>query len=469
MKLIKLTNIPSVVLVLQLLLVLSACSGGSMEGRILLTEVPQNGSDKIGSNNHLKVEGTRIVALLPGGNTAVNLTEDFISAASPAVSYDGENMLFSAKKESTDHFQIFELKLSSGKVRQITSCEEDCTNPIYLPIGRFAFIREVASEKVKNSNAVFTGMLDGTNIQQVTFSPQRFSSLTALNDGRILSLVKTVYPEEGAPKLLVMRPDGTKLELFYKSDVGTQLCSGAVETSSENLFFVEGNDTESRVASVSYNLPLHSHKIIMEGDKNAFLSLGSYLDDRLLLSYKKTNSDNYILGELNPVDGTIRELYKSEGYNVIGAVLVQAYQRPKNLPSEVQPQEHAGLLLCQDINFLGIESLKNESEKAQKIEILGIDSTLGVVDVEDDGSFYLKVEANMPFRVQTLSADNKVINGPGSWYYIRPNERRACVGCHTGPEISPFNKQPLAVTKNPVIIKNNSELKLTKNTKDYEH
>ena len=40
---------------------------------------------------------------------------------------------------------------------------------------------------------------------------------------------------------------------------------------------------------------------------------------------------------------------------------------------------------------------------------------------------------------------------------------------HTGPEVAPFNRQPLSVLKDPVIIKNSSEVKLNQNMEDYEH
>jgi hypothetical protein len=34
--------------------------------------------------------------------------------------------------------------------------------------------------------------------------------------------------------------------------------------------------------------------------------------------------------------------------------------------------------------------------------------------------------------------------------WLRPNERRGCVGCHEDPELVPANRVPLAVKKNPV-------------------
>jgi hypothetical protein len=113
-----------------------------------------------------------------------------------------------------------------------------------------------------------------------------------------------------------------------------------------------------------------------------------------------------------------------------------------------------GLLLCQDINVTGFQSVINSpgTPKASMIEVLGIDSTYGIVPVEEDGSFYLKVIANEPFQIRTLDKDGHILCGPCSWLWLRPNERRGCVGCHEDPELVPINRIPLAVKKPPVII-----------------
>ena len=84
--------------------------------------------------------------------------------------------------------------------------------------------------------------------------------------------------------------------------------------------------------------------------------------------------------------------------------------------------------------------------------MLGVDTTYGVVDVEADGSFQLKVMADTPFRIRTLDNKSNVaaVRAPGLW--LRPNERRGCIGCHEDPELAPENKVSLAIRKPPVII-----------------
>ncbi len=133
---------------------------------------------------------------------------------------------------------------------------------------------------------------------------------------------------------------------------------------------------------------------------------------------------------------------------------VAEYERPKKLPSEVDMQVKTGLLLCQNINFPDPARKPDLSftRKAMMVEVLGIDTTYGAVRVMEDGSFYLKVMADIPFRIRTLDEKNNVLSDTCSWLWLRPNERRGCIGCHEDPELVPENKVVLAVTKDPVII-----------------
>ena len=57
---------------------------------------------------------------------------------------------------------------------------------------------------------------------------------------------------------------------------------------------------------------------------------------------------------------------------MIEAVPVEEYERPKKLPSEVDPQVKTGLLLCQDINFLNPHLRKNSGfpKKPERLKCL---------------------------------------------------------------------------------------------------
>jgi hypothetical protein len=74
------------------------------------------------------------------------------------------------------------------------------------------------------------------------------------------------------------------------------------------------------------------------------------------------------------------------------------------------------------------------------------------VEVKEDGSFYLKLDADTPFRMEALNSQGETLRGPSDWIYLRPGERRACTGCHADPELAPENIQPLAVREDPAVL-----------------
>jgi hypothetical protein len=51
-----------------------------------------------------------------------------------------------------------------------------------------------------------------------------------------------------------------------------------------------------------------------------------------------------------------------------------------------------------------------------------------------------------------LDENGKVMDQSCEWMWIRPNERRGCVGCHENHEQTPENRIPMAVKKLPVIV-----------------
>jgi len=440
----------------------SSCKQRSVEGMIIITEVAGDlrDVDHITGNSWRYFSESRIVAL--NSNKSEEqfnvLSKDFLSACSPKISYDGNFMLFSAQKEQNDIWQIWEMNLENLKVRQITTSSENCIDPDYLPGDRLVFSKFTTNENVKASHSLFTSNLDGSEIKQITFNPHTYFASTVLKDGRLLTINKQLYPVHGDEMLMVLRPDGSKQELFYKGLKGSKLIGGGHETNDGKVLFIESGNIEKErgdVISISYNRPLHS-KINLSADINGdFYAVSPQQSGKLLVSYRISEDDRYALYEFDADNKTLSEvIYHDKDYNVLEAVVVEKKERPKKLPSEVDMSVKTGLLLCQDVNFTDIQSVENtdSSSKAVRIEVMGINSSFGIVDVEKDGSFYLKLLADIPFRIQSIDESGNVVNGPGSWLYLRPNERRGCVGCHENNEQVPRNRQPLSVKKDPILL-----------------
>ena len=62
---------------------------------------------------------------------------------------------------------------------------------------------------------------------------------------------------------------------------------------------------------------------------------------------------------------------------------------------------------------------------------------LGVAPLYPDGSFYIEVPADRALAFQAIDAEGRAVINELSWIYVRPGERRGCVGCHAGPTQAP--------------------------------
>lgn len=449
-------------LVLACLICLSLLTGGCKKiksGMLIATEARLNSFKEDSVTDPIRyIPGSRIIAFDPGRPEAFRiLTGDFYSAAFPEISYDGRYILFSGQRKQGDIWQIWEMNLGNLKYRQITSCSENCTDPVWLPAGRMVFSKLTISDTVGTTHCLYTGNLDGSNIRQITFSPCDNFATQVLKDGRLLTVSKQLFPEKNDAMLLVMRPDGTKGDMFYMNEGKNIMASDPRESNDGRIIFLESagnNNTGGFPASLTYKRPLHS-RIDLSSGKEEYHSVLPVKSDMYLVSCRKVGSERFGLYEFNPVTKTPgRLVFSNPQYDILDVIIAEAYERPKKLPSEVDQGVKTGLLLCQDINFTGLisEAGGGVSRKASLIEVIGKDTTYGIVPVEEDGSFQLKILADKPFRIRTIDEEGQTLRGPCSWLWLRPNERRGCVGCHEDPEVVPENRIPLAVKKPPVLI-----------------
>lgn len=384
------------------------------------------------------------------------LSSQFYSAMSPQISYDGHRMLFCARLKQNDLWQIWEMNLNNLKSRQIIALKENCTDPCYLPLSRFVFSKSAPCGKLKSATSLFTCNLDGSDLQRITFDPHTYIASNVLSDGRILTIERPANHENGDPKYIILRPDGTKTELFYKGTEGNNLSGQGLETASRRVVFIESDKKSpvtGKIISVSYNRPLNSKVNLTSEIKGDFYSVYPRHSGKLLVSYRKAESERFSLYEFDPETKTIdKKLYNNSDFDVLEALEVEKRVRPKKLPSEVHPDIKTGLIVCQDVNLNNNQLSVNAISlpKNPDIEIMGVDSSLGIVQAAKDGSLYLRVLADTPFKIRTLDKDGHVLQSC-DWVWLRPNERRGCVGCHD-QELVPENRIPLAVKKSPISI-----------------
>ena len=203
-----------------------SCKQKSLMGMIVMSQSKSaiGVANDISTKDWRYVPNSRIVAMDPNipEEPLQVLTSEFHSACAPKISYDGKFMLFAAQKNQNDVWQIWEMNLSNFKKRQITTSKEDCMDPDYLPGKRLVFSKQTKMKVPTNKTTytLYTCNLDGSNLSQITFDPSSYSASTVLNDGRLVAIGRELIPEEKDAKYMIMRPDGTKQQLFYKSETG---------------------------------------------------------------------------------------------------------------------------------------------------------------------------------------------------------------------------------------------------------
>lgn len=452
------------------LVVFTSCQKQTNKEIVLVTQTKanvQNNQYKKGNLCHFPKE-SRIVTLSQNKTeiTIKVLTKDFFSACAPQVSFDGKSIVFAGQRNEKDIWQIFEMNLENQKVHQVTtSTKENCTDPLYLPDGRLLFSKLTDIAQTSNVYALFSCNKDGSKISQITFSPNAYFASRMLKDGRVLTFSQELFPIQKNAVFLVLRPDGTKERLFYKGIKGSYIRSSGKETENGKILFIESNDRNKKrnICAVNYNNPVESKTNLTKEIEGDFYAVSPWRKDSLLVTYRSSKNNLFKLYSFNTKSNSLGKVfYEDAKYNTIDAVIIKKHQRPRKLPSEVNLKFNSGLMLCQDINFT--DSLQ-VGLKANKVEVLGIDKTLRTVNVEKDGSFYIKIIADTPFRLQTIGKNGQVVNGPSNWMYMRPGERRGCVGCHENREQVPENRQPLSVQKGPIQVPEN----IKKETKKKEY
>jgi len=74
---------------------------------------------------------------------------------------------------------------------------------------------------------------------------------------------------------------------------------------------------------------------------------------------------------------------------------------------------------------------------------------LGYAPVEPDGSFSVEVPADTIINLQTLDENNIAIETQLTWVWVRPGEKRLCIGCHENRETALPNNDCMAMYKKP--------------------
>lgn len=438
------TSVLKLAVVAGLGILLLACGSNKYQGKIIAVQVDGDPG---------KLEGAQLVVMDPKkpGQAPKALLRGFESSASPSLSHEGRYLYFQGRQEESQPWQIFVMDLKKGDVKRVIEVPENCTHPASLPDGNVVFSRE-GNMKGTAVQELWKCMKDGCCLMQLTHNPARNTHPSVLWEGRILYHSKEVFPEARGEQFMIMRPDGTKSELYSGGVAGLLPTGKGQESPDGHIYFIS---TGGQLSRVLHRRPLHSFENLSEKLGGSFASVAPAADSSLLVSYLPSNASTYGIFHYRPGEAEAPlKLFQGEKNLVDPLQVAVTDPRPRILPSPVDPDQPVAILMTQNINHSMLpvhEGIRGDS-LADRVRISTLEGELAVVEARDDGSIYVKLDADTPIRFETLNSQGEVLRGPSDWIYLRPNERRACTGCHVNPELAPRNYQPHAVKEDPVVL-----------------
>ena len=146
---------------------------------------------------------------------------------------------------------------------------------------------------------------------------------------------------------------------------------------------------------------------------------------------------------------------------IVDAVPLASRPRPRVVPRlRKRGAEEAGSLYCNSVYVSDVPYERRRARFVRIIEALPVSLSvngngnfrtrvLGTAPLYEDGSFYVEVPANTALRFELLDGNEDVVVHETAFNYVRPGERKGCIGCHEPRDAAPMNAQPQAVKHEP--------------------
>jgi hypothetical protein len=385
-----------------------------------------HGADRFDANASVYIrEKTSQRSLVPG----------FAASADPAVSFDGQRVLFAGKAHPQDPWQIWEITLSEGKPRRITSCNYGCVRPFYLPDDRIVYARKSGERFV-----VETSDLMGGKTLPLTYISSSAMATDVLRDGRIL--FESSYPlgTDGTPELYTVYSDGSGIE-SYRCDHSGVRHSGR-QNKSGDIVFASAHGLAKFTSARAQEVPITAPAGEYVGDVVETAS-GDWV-----LPWRPNATSSFRLMRLVPGSKDLVPLFTPSDANVVQPTLLNEGGVPNRHPSGLHDWANANLL-CLNA-YTSKYQFTPESIHSVRMYTRGPEGSvrlLGTAPVERDGSFFVQIPTEQPIQIELLDATGKMLKRESGFFWMRRGEQRGCVGCHAGPETAPENAVPMVLLR----------------------
>lgn len=402
---------------------------------------------------------------------------------SPSVTFDGKFILVSMVKEGEGFFHIYRIPVTGGEPQKLTDGPFHDIDPTEMPDGRIAFTstRIGYFEEYHNSpsRALFAMNPDGTAIRPITNTIIFDNEAEILPDGRILFIRSDNFFDRGKVETLLhaVHPDGTEGYTEFGLDHGPEYggrlraftCGSPAPMPDGRVAFVSGTGISLGMPGFDQrhwtHLQFEAGDVAATPDGRLLCTVATRAEVDLSAGKQKRNAIEHryqTIGIVNPDarDGKIVQIFDSPGSPLHSPVYVGARQRPPVLSPRMDVTREGdpnatGVLFCQDARFTRNTTAGWQHVRAVRV-LMGKGLTvrsshayivhagsevveLGTVPLSADGSFAVEVPADTPIAFQAVDAEGRSELNEMSWIYVRPGEKRGCIGCHQTRQAAPTN------------------------------
>ena len=420
-------------------------------------------------------EGGRLVLVRPDGATRV-LSRGFASAADPEVSFDGGRILFAGQRRRNDPWCLHEMLADGSAVRRITCGPGSARHGVFLPEmhtltqtateawDQVAFVGtrpgETNEQGTGEARSLYACRRDGTALRRLTFNLSSDIDPAVLPDGRLVyaswQRSTPAHGTEGRFVLLAVNTDGTD-PVPYAVEEGRRAKQMPAVTTGERVVFVEADalagDGAGSIAAVDIARPLHSHRELTQAADGLFLAPSALPDGSVLVSWRPPRGGDHGVYRLDPATGRSEKIFDEPGWHDVQARLLAPRPVPDGRSSPLRDDDPQGKLYGLDVSIGDLPRGALAGGTVRKIRVLeglpvlaGAPASpvvprrlLGEAPVAGDGSFHVRVPANVPLQLQILDADGLAL-ASGAWIWTRNHYDQGCVGCHENPELAPPNR-----------------------------
>ena len=414
--------------------------------------------------------GRQLYALVPARPDGTpRLLQDAGTGAigSPSVSYDGRTIVFTMAPTGAKFLHIYRIGADGTGLTELTTGPFHDYDPCPLASGRIVFSStRIGSREEYHGNlasSLFVMNADGRGIEPLTYHivADREPKVTA--SGSIVFVRSDNFLERAKVETQIhhIRPDGTGGTVVLGGDrglIGYDRSRAAEDDSRWLRRYGFGSPAplpDGRIAALSaFGLVVSGAvgggETPVERIPAAIppFDISALPDGRLLCTTQGHGS----LGVIDPATGDITRLYSADTFDLHSAVYLGPRPTPPTIASHIRAADarrpgKTGFLLCQSIFYTKQTDADLRRVKAIRIyegrplalrsarhpyDHIGVEGVeLGSVPLAPDGSFHVEVPADRALAMQAVDAEGRPVVNEISWVYVRPGERRTCIGCHS--------------------------------------